>query len=162
HAPAARPPRPWTGWSQLPPSGMRPRRGRFPSPFAIAPLAGHFAWPRRWPFPRLAAANRPRATARTRRRSRRRRPARSPRADQTQPRARARRQRVAPAPAPQPLRLADAPRANGAVLDEAFEVVGHLGGALVAVRRVAGDRLEHHRLQVPRHRRVDLPRPRRL
>src|SRR5262249_45063128 len=55
-----------------------------------------------------------------------------PRNPHPAPRQQPRHQRVAPAPAHQPLSLADTPRTDRPVLDEAFEVLGHLGGRLIA------------------------------
>jgi hypothetical protein len=70
--------------------------------------------------------------------------------------------RVAPAPAPEPLGLADGAGADRLVVGEAAQVLGQLGRRLVAVGRVTGQRLEHDRLQVARHRRVQPSRRRRL
>ena len=55
---------------------------------------------------------------------------------------------------------ADAPGQDRPVVEEPPQVVGQLAGRLVAVGRVAGDRLEDDRLQVARDARVDLPRRR--
>jgi hypothetical protein len=82
--------------------------------------------------------------------------------NQHDPDQQTRRQRVPAAPAQELLRLAHPPRPDRPVLHEALEVLGHLGRRLVALGRLAGDRFEHHRLQVARHRRVELPGPWRL
>ena len=82
--------------------------------------------------------------------------------DQRQCRQQAGRHRVAPAPAEELLALGGASCADRAVLEEEPQVLGHLGGRLVAVVGVAFDRLVDHGLQVARDLAVELPQPGRL
>ena len=69
-----------------------------------------------------------------------------------------------PAPGPQdgPLPEPDPPRPDRLVLQEPPQLVGQLLGRRVPLGRLLGHRLQQDRLQVAGHRRVELPRRRRL
>jgi hypothetical protein len=80
-------------------------------------------------------------------------------ADQQQRGQQAGPHRVAPPGPPQAFHHRDAAGADRPILHEPFQVVRQLGSALVAVGRVAGDGLEHDRLQVGWHSGLELARP---
>jgi hypothetical protein len=70
--------------------------------------------------------------------------------------------RLAPAPAPQPPDLSHRPRLDRPMVQEAPQVVGQVEGAGVALARLLLQTLQADRLQVARHRRLQLSRRDRL
>ena len=126
---------------------------QWPGPTFLRPSCAA-AFPRRWP----AAASCSLAPCARSRRSPRRPP--GPAASACWPPGR--RRPGCAAPSATDARPATPPGLDRPVFQEALQVASQLAGRLIAVVRLAGDGLQHDRLQVARDSRIELARPRRL